>query len=67
MDIVGAIMCGRRFDRRSLAKTYGIGVAAADRYIRAVAAVPGVALIKTGKTLTVAFSWSVALRKGAGL
>ncbi len=66
-DIVAAVMCGRRFERRGLAKAYGIGLAAADRYIRAVGAVPGVALIKTGKTLTVAFSWSMALRKGAGL
>jgi hypothetical protein len=66
-DILAAVMCGRQFDRRSLAKAYGIRLAAADRYIRAVGAVPGVALVKTGKTLTVHFSWSNALRRGTGL
>ncbi len=65
--VIASIMGGATYDRRDVAKLLGVNVAAADRYMRSIAAVPGVALLKSGRRLMVAFSFSNALRKTRGL
>jgi hypothetical protein len=65
--LLTCLMGGARLDRHDVARELGTDVAAADRYIRSVAVVPGVATYKTGRRLMVAFSFSNALRKAVGL
>ena len=61
--ILTALMRGAILERRSLARLFGVTVATADRYIRAMAGVPGVVLRKQGKKLLVSFSFGEALRE----
>lgn len=63
-DVIAQLMTtGAHLDRHQVAKALGVQVAAADRYMRSIALVPGVTLFKAGRRLLVAFSWSNALRK----
>ncbi len=66
-NVIADLMGGAHLDRHAIAKSLGVTVAAADRYMRSIAVVPGVALYKTGRRLLVAFSFSNALRKSRGL
>ena len=60
--ILTALMRGAILERRSLARLFGVTVATSDRYIRAMAGVPGVVLRKQGEKLLVSFSFGEALR-----
>lgn len=49
------LMDGVVYDRQTLAKACGLTVAAADRYIRQLKAVPGVTVFRDGRTLRVKY------------
>lgn len=51
--ILADLMAGRTHDRRSLAAVHGVELAAADRYIKHLATVPGVESVRTGRRLTI--------------
>jgi len=65
--IVASLIRGAVHDRHTIARDYGVTVAAADRYIREMRVIPGVVETKRGRRLTVAFVPSVAIREGRGL
>jgi hypothetical protein len=66
-NVISDLMGGAHMDRHGVAKSLGVTVAAADRYMRSIATVPGVALYKAGRRLLIAFSFSNALKKSRGL
>src|SRR5262245_42377202 len=53
--VLSELMGGVVYDRRTLAKAHGLTVAAADRYIRQIKAVPGVTVFRDGRTLRVKY------------
>lgn len=64
--IVESLVRGAIHDRHTIKAAFGMNVAAADKYIRAVSNIPGVILLKQGKRLTVRWSFTDAIR-GAGI
>ncbi len=66
-NVIASLMGGAHLDRLAISKALGVQLAAADRYMRSIAVVPGVTLYKAGRRLLVAFSFSNALRKARGL
>jgi len=64
-EILGALMRGWTCDRRELARAFSMTVATADRYLRALAHLPGVVEVRSGRRRLVSFSYGLALR-GAG-
>lgn len=62
-ELLTSLMCGAVHDRHTIAKTLGVGLAAGDRYIRALSTVPGVTLTKQRRRLTVRFLFGEAMRK----
>ena len=61
-NVLSVLMRGGVLERHSLAKAFGVTVAAADRYIRALEVVPGVVTRKDGRRLLVSFSFGDALK-----
>lgn len=61
--VMSDLLRGSTHDRRSLASSYQVSVAAADRYIRHLAAVPGIVTAKRGRLLLVSFSFGEALKR----
>jgi len=64
--ILDCLIRGAVHDRVSLARAFGMTVAAADRYIRTLDMVPGIEVAKHGRRLTIRWRFSDALRE-AGL
>ena len=64
--VMDSLIRGAVHDRHTLARNFGVGAAAADRYMRALQIVPGIITIKSGRRLTVRWSFSDAIR-AAGL
>lgn len=60
--MVEDLMRGCEYDRHYLAASYGITVASADRYLRALVRIPGVVARKKGRRLSVAFFFGDALK-----
>jgi hypothetical protein len=54
-EVMSDLVKGRSHDRRSLAYQFGITVASADRYINALAIIPGVVVFWEGRTRLVRF------------
>lgn len=61
LDILGDLLKEEIHDRKTIAKRYDVGLAAADRYIRALQRVPGVVLGKRGRCPTIRFSFGEAV------
>jgi hypothetical protein len=64
--VLASLIRGAVYDRNSLAETYGVTVASADRYIRELTKIPGVIALRFGRRLTVRWSFAEAIRE-AGL
>jgi len=64
--VIDSLIRGAVHDRHTIVKRFGVSPAAADRYIRAVAQVAGVLLTKSGRRLTVRWSFTDAIKE-AGL
>lgn len=64
--VIDSLIRGAVHDRHTLARNFGVGLAAADRYMRELAGVPGVVTFKSGRRLTVRWSFTDAIRE-AGL
>jgi hypothetical protein len=65
VEVLAMLMRGESLERRALARTLGVTVATADRYIRAVLRLPGVVPRKggrSGRVLFVSFSFGESLR-----
>lgn len=62
-SVLSSLMRGAVHDRHTIAEMFGVSVAAADRYIRTLASVPGVTVIKQGRRATVRFLFSEAIRE----
>jgi hypothetical protein len=60
--VMTSLLRGHVYDRRSLARDFGVTVATADRYIRHLLDVPGVGSLKKGRMLVVSFSFGDALK-----
>lgn len=56
------LLSGERFDRHSLAGAFGMTVAAADRYIRELARLPGIHTAKRGRRLVI---WAETMLQAA--
>jgi hypothetical protein len=65
--IISSLIRGAVHDRHTIARDFGVTVAAADRYVRELQAIPGVVVTKCGRRLTMAFVLSAAIRDGRGL
>jgi hypothetical protein len=62
-EILASLMRGLTVERNALAKTFGMTVASADRYIRCLSTVPGVVTRKQGRRLLLTYSWGDALKE----
>lgn len=60
--VLTSLLRGGTYDRRSLAKDFGVTVATADRYLRHLVDVPGVVTLKRGRLRVVSFSFGNALK-----
>ena len=60
--VLSSLIRGAVHDRHTIAADFGVDLAAADRYVQALAAVPGVLVTKHGRRLTVRWSFTDAIR-----
>lgn len=65
-SVIESLIRGAVHDRNTLAQAFGMTVAAADRYIREMSRIPGVLMFKSGRRMTVRWSFTDAIR-AAGL
>lgn len=65
-SVMASLIRGAIHDRHTIADGFGVTVASADRYIVALSTVPGVVALKSGRRLTVRWSFTDAI-KAAGL
>lgn len=65
-DVLASLVRGSVHDRHTIARTWEMTVASADRHIRAALHVPGVVSTKQGKRLSVRWSFTDAIKE-AGL
>lgn len=66
-SIVEALVRGSVHDRHTLAEAFGVTVAAADRYIAELEAIPGMVVVKSARRRTIEFRFTDALRAGRGV
>lgn len=65
--LIESLVRGAVHDRHTISRTFGVGLAAADRYIRELGAIPGMTTTKKGRLLMLQFSFAAALRaRGVG-
>jgi hypothetical protein len=64
--MVASLIRGAVHDRQTLAETFDVEVAAADRYIRSLSRVPGVTHVRHGRRLTIRWYFTAAIKE-AGL
>lgn len=60
--VLASLLRGHTYDRRSLAREFGVTVATADRYLRHLSVIPGVVSRKSGRLLILSFSYGDALK-----
>lgn len=66
-SMLAGLIRGAEHDRQTIAQTWGVGLAAADRYVRALRRVPGVQALRIGRRLVLRWSHNDARRAPAHL